>query len=67
MSHYNATTLELSATSYKNHSLANMWVSYGDWTFAETSDKIEEVSVLFVFALEAAEQQKTLYCKELAS
>ena len=35
-----------------------MWVIYGDWTFTETSNGIEEVSVLFVFAFGAAEQQK---------
>jgi len=43
--------------------LANMWVYYGDWTFTETSNGIEEVLVFFVFAFEADEQQKTLYCK----
>jgi hypothetical protein len=38
--------------------LANMWVTYGDWTFTETSNGIEEVSVLFVFASGAAEQHR---------
>jgi hypothetical protein len=47
--------------------LAKMWGSYGDWTFTETSNGIEEVSVLFVCAFWAAEQQKTLYCKGPAS
>jgi hypothetical protein len=45
---------------------ANIWVPYSDWTFTETSNGIEEVSVLFVFAFGAAEKQKT-YCKGPAS
>ena len=41
-----------------------MWVIYGDWTFTETSNGIEEVSVLFVFAFGAAEEQKLCTVKE---